>query len=650
MAFQKEQSDIISWIKRIISWSVFLIPITYVAKSTLYPFISFKTLMFYFFVEIVFFLWLYALLVKREVSFRLNIVSGAFLLFILAIILSAIFGKDPSLSFWSNYERMNGVLTWLHIGGLFVVATSVFRTKKDWMHLFWVNSIAAAITAAVALFGRDGLGIMEISEKGGSLIGNTSFIGSYLLISFFMTAYLWIREYKNRGVLSVLLLLSLVSPIFFGAKIWSGQLPFGEIFSDPVVFLGRARAATISLYFGLGSLVLGGIFVNSKKKLLKTISKIGLWIAVVAAVSTVVMFFISGSPVRDFVDQETSKSRSGAWSIAVEGWKQNPVFGVGIGNFSHIYQEFYNPLFLTKEYGAESWMDQAHSVGYEILATLGSFGYLSFALLYMSSMWFLWSMYRKEEIDLWEALIPTALIFAHLIQNLTVFDTITTFQMFALMFAFIAANKGRDIDFSASFWPQGVGQTIALGGLIASMVFFVFIPYSSARATLEFSRGEFISSEQEIEKLFARVERSNIGEMEKTKLLSELWRGQIAQFPQIISRYGDNVVFVQDKFLETMIASLEKHPGDSRTAVTIARMAVFQANMIPEKKDYYLDLAEEYALQAREVNPNHQMGYWTLALVRDAKGDREGAYELAKEAHDLAPEARGAEQNLMLYK
>lgn len=651
MAFQKTRSIWIEWTRRIISWSIALVPLVYISKITLYPFISFKTLMLYAFVEVVFFMWLYALLVKREVVFRFNIVTGAVFAFLFALILSCVFGVDSGTSFWSSFERMNGVLTWLHIGALFVVASSVFGSLEDWKHLFWINSIAATITAAITILGRDGLAIMSVSEKGGAFLGNTSFAGAYFLMSFFLLLYLWIKEYKSRGLLTIMMLTFLVSPIFFGAKIWDGQFGIGAIFSDPILFLGRAQAATLALYLGIGIVALAGIVRNAKAHVVKIISKVFLGLAILGAGAIIVMFFIKGSPVHNFISQEASKSRVGAWEIAVEAWKSRPVFGYGVGNFGYVYQDFYRPEFLTKEYGAETWMDKAHSVGYELLSATGIVGTLSFAGMYIAVAVFLWRRRHEEDFDIWVAVVAGTLLTVHLIQNLTVFDTISTHQLFVLVLAFVASRGGREIFVSGNFWREGVGQSIAGIGLVATLTFFVIIPFSSAHATIAFSKGEFISSDQAIEKLFKTIDRSPIGQTEKTKLLSELWREQIVRFPQIVAQYPDNVLLVQDKFIESMEEALEQHPKDMRTSVTISRMALFNMQFADDElAQSYLDKAEHYAHYARELSPNHQLGYWTLASVENAKGNRDEARNLAQQAYDLAPGARNAAETLAQYE
>ncbi len=651
MPFNKSNGIVSEWIKRIISLSVFLIPVLYISKITLYPFISLKSLALYFFIEVIFFLWLYAFLVKKEVVFRFNVVTASVLILIFVIALSSFFGVDSSLSFWSNFERMNGVLTWLHLGALFVVASSVLDTNQDWKHLFWVNSFAATIVSIIALLGRDGFGIISISEKGGSLLGNTSFVGSYLLMSFFLMAYLWIKKYKNRGFLMVMMLIILIGPVFFGAKIWSGKALFLEIFSDPMLFLGRARAATIALYAGFGTLALGGVFISVKNKLVKNISKIALLIMATLAVSVFVMFFVKGSPVQSFISETASKSRVGAWEISVEAWKTRPFLGYGIGNFSYIYQDFYNPLFLTKEYGNETWMDKAHSVGYETLATMGVLGVSSLVFVYTSVGIFLYRKRKDDDFDFWTALIPVVLLSAHLVQNLTVFDTVTTYQMFILVLAFVASQRGKEISISRNFWREGIGQVFVGFGLVASLIFFVFIPYTSAHSTLEFSKGEFIGSQQEIDNLFNKINITKIGEIEKIKLLSELWREQIVKFPQILARYPENVIYVQDKFLETMKISLIDHPDDLRTHITISRMDIFSGGMLSGKDgDVYFSDAKYHAQKAVNLSPNSQMALWTLAVVENTMGNREEAYRLAKTAYDFAPTAKTAAAVLAQYE
>ena len=99
-------------------------------KNFYFPYVGPKSLYFLGVAEIVFFAWI--VLAKKYPEYRPRFKGMTLFLFLfLAVMsLSALFGVNPSLSFWSKFERMTGVLMWLHLFVFYLVASSVMR-KKD---------------------------------------------------------------------------------------------------------------------------------------------------------------------------------------------------------------------------------------------------------------------------------------------------------------------------------------------------------------------------------------------------------------------------------------------------------------------------------------------------------------------------------------
>jgi len=103
-----------------------------ITTDTVFPYIVGKALFTRGVIEIVFGMWV--VLAFRRPEFRpakswLTILFAAFLL---ANVVAALTGVSFTRSFWSNYERMQGVVDLAHWFALFVVMLSVIRGRRQW--------------------------------------------------------------------------------------------------------------------------------------------------------------------------------------------------------------------------------------------------------------------------------------------------------------------------------------------------------------------------------------------------------------------------------------------------------------------------------------------------------------------------------------
>jgi len=116
---------------------------------------------------------------------------AAVLVFLAVNFASAVFGANISASFWSKFERMGGVLMYIHLTGFLVAASSVMA-RADWRRLFGASVLVALFVGIGALFDK------SVGANGGGLIGNDSFWGTYILFNAFFALYLFVcDEYKR---------------------------------------------------------------------------------------------------------------------------------------------------------------------------------------------------------------------------------------------------------------------------------------------------------------------------------------------------------------------------------------------------------------------------------------------------------------------
>src|SRR3989344_468766 len=141
----------------LIKAGLFIIPFIplYVSKVLFFPYITGKAFAFRIIVEVVFAAWIFLAIFYKEYRPQKSYLAWAVGIFIMVVTLATILGANPFKSFWSSYERMEGLVTYLHLGAYFVVLGNIFK-KKDWLIFFNLFVIAGILENIYAIFQRLG--------------------------------------------------------------------------------------------------------------------------------------------------------------------------------------------------------------------------------------------------------------------------------------------------------------------------------------------------------------------------------------------------------------------------------------------------------------------------------------------------------------
>jgi len=102
--------------------------------------------------------------------------------------------------------------------------------------------------------------------------------------------------------------------------------------------------------------------------------------------------------------------------------------------------EYYEPLL------AETFFDHAHNIMFDIGVKFGVIGLLAYLSIFVSSFFMLWQSHQREKIDFNEWLIFNILIIVYFIQNLFLFDSISSFMMFILILGYITFLDEKQIN------------------------------------------------------------------------------------------------------------------------------------------------------------------------------------------------------------
>src|SRR3989338_7742829 len=218
--------------KYLIFTGLFLIPFIpfLVSSAFFFPFITTKAFAWRIIVEIVFAAWLLLAFLDTAYRPKKSLILYSILGFLAIIGLADIFGITPIKSFWSNFERMEGFITLLHLGMFFLVISSVFgrndpasaQGSGEAMWKRWWNVSLAASFVMVLYSVLQIIGLKTINQGGvrvDGTLGNAIYLAVYMLFHIFIAfLFLW-REWKNVALRWVygLLILSQVFVLYYTA-------------------------------------------------------------------------------------------------------------------------------------------------------------------------------------------------------------------------------------------------------------------------------------------------------------------------------------------------------------------------------------------------------------------------------------------------
>ncbi len=582
-----------------------------VYRYSFFPFVTPKTIYFRILVEIMLAAYLILILLFPRYRPKPNIIFTSILIFIFVLIVTSILGINFERSFWSTYERMTGIFTFLHLLAFFVILTSTFKKREDWEKILAV-SVLVGVIICITVLTNSGL-----STRGGGTIGNTSFLAAYLLFDIFFALVLFLQQKSSF------------------LRVFSG---ISLLFLIPTLLLSTARGAIASFWFGLFLILLGYLLFSKKKKLQKIGAGLVFCLVILAIVALIIQPFFLKDKVESVL--KDMKPRFVVWEKGWKGFLEKPIFGWGPENFNVVFTKFFNPCVFLSECGGEIWFDRVHNVVLDTLVNSGIIGLLSHLLIFAVSIFTLFKICLKKEENMMPCLIMAVLLIIYFAQNLLVFDMISSYTVFFLSLGFISFLINEEkYSFSdsteepSSFIKEGFGRNIIFGLIISLTTLILYFgniqPFSGAVNTVK-----VIIASDSLEEMIVSYEKSLNTLMEKYEIREQfsLKLYQSAFNPQ---NNKETVKLAFEIGEEQMEESIRKNYLDFRPHLFLGRLyfADYRFSLDKEK----LDSAEQIFEKAIELSPTNQQGYWHLAEVKLAKGENQATFDLFNKAIELEP-------------
>jgi tetratricopeptide (TPR) repeat protein len=609
-------------LRYVILAGIFAIPFVplIISSSLFFPFITGKAFAFRLIVEII--LACYLILAVREPLYRpkFSWVLGALAVFLIAIGLADLLAVNPYKAFWSNFERMEGYITLLHLGAYFLVMGTMLKTQEIWNKLL-MTSLGASLIMAIYSFLQIG-GKIAINQGGvrvDGTLGNAAYLGIYMVFHIFFAALLYVRFKQSwqRILLAVVALLDLI-----------------------VLYFTATRGAILGL---IGGAIIASILLvrNSEKgDQVRRFAKVGL-ISFLILVSGFLLLrntpVVQNSPVLSrfaslsFSEVKT-QGRYFVWPMAIKGFVENPIFGWGQEGFNFVFNKYYDPRMYTQE----PWFDRAHNTFLDWLVAGGILGFLSY-LSIIAAVFYYTLRAKGDFLTREDKAIVFGLLSAYLFNNLFVFDQIASYILFFILIAYVHAHAPET---NVSWWEKvsnriknivehekrkPILEALVLVILVIVIYFINFIPWRQNKSLLEVLRLGNQGVVGALEVYQKPINQKGIGFGESIEHISQAAIA-LNMNSSASSEIRQNVFKLVD---ESFVKYLEKVPND-------ARYRLFYGVFLSRFGWY--GRAIEQLQEAIKLSPQKQQIYFELVSNLLLDGKAKEAAAAAKIAYELAPQ------------
>lgn len=355
-------------------------------------------------------------------------VLAALGLYLLVAVLSAAAGEAPLHSFFGSYERMGGVVMWVHYVAYYLLLR-LLLDGRGWARYLTVLVVTATVLAAAGAFQAHGGGadihpLLRINRVQATM--------------------------GNPGFLSVFLLFGLGGCVLLARRSegWAARIALtgAGLLQAWVLLQAAIRTSLVALFAGVvvAAVVLAVRARTDRRR------RWGRRLTVAAvAVAAVLVLARDSQLVRSIptveaaaetrLDEPSVQTRLIAWRAGAAGIRRAPLLGAGPENFRLIYERHLDPG-IHQLHGRPPRFDEAHNEYLEAAAETGLLGGLAFLLVWGA-------LFRRvgaagDPDGRLEAALLAGCFVAYAVFLLTWFRTPGTFGLFLGLAAYSGATLG----------------------------------------------------------------------------------------------------------------------------------------------------------------------------------------------------------------
>lgn len=593
-----------------------------------FPFVITKTVYFRLLIQLGLSLYLLLLALNfKKYKPRLSLNFILIGVFFLVNFIAAIFGLDFYKSFWSDFERMEGLVSIIYLAIYLFLLTTFLKEKTDW--LFYVRLILIS-SCLVSLYGLvQRFNILPVFEAGvnriPSTIGNAAFLAGYLLIAMGLGVYYYFNEtdknYKYfalaaTGVNLMVLLLTSTRGAILGLAV---GILFYLIFKA-VVLAGKARKYSLIILLAV-VLIFGAFwlfranFAGSQMEFVRRMATISLADA-------------------------TVKNRLTVWRMVLQDFKFHPFLGVGLENFDIVYNKYYRPDI------SENWFDRTHNVYLDQLAAGGLVGLIA----YLAILFYLfYLLFKTRRDDYYKFAVLFSLLIAYAIHNFFVFDTLNTSFLYFFLIGLIGFKDGGFDQGRQSGKAEAPNNRLFNWTFIGLIVLNILVFYKLVYLPLKINRSIYVGYYYVIADTFRSYE--NFKQALNYKFGSVEAAVQLNKMLDVLESQGSANAQIKENYYELDREKLKFASNNYRLDIK-TKMYLGQLILNSYKDLKELDEAEVLFQESIKLSPTRVEPYYLLYNLYAKKGEKQPARAVLEDLIKQLPWYGGAKIMLMgdLYK
>lgn len=583
------------------------------ANGLLYPYLTPKTLLFRGAFILTAAVFAVLALSGRQFYFArlknpISWIPGALL--VLAYVSSAL-GADFYHSFWSLFDRGDGLLTLTAAVGFFYF--TLLHADEAFFSRFlrvvaWVASLVAVMGVLQWLQAGSGMDIPLVPEphgRVGSTLGNAAFMASFLGLSVFLT-YVILPQYRGRWKTAVqvsiaLQLLAILASATRGSLL--ALLGAGFLVLLHMAWKGSGASRSYARGGLAAMLVLAGLFLSFRAQL--------------ASVPFAPVARLASISVAD----ATVESRLFIWQNITGRALEHPLTGVGAENISILFNEVYDPTQIVEE-----WFDRTHNAFLDYFVQYGALGLALYLALIAAFLRFAFALMRGEREDdarLGRAFVLLGLVYAA--QNFFVFDTATTLWLFLTLLAFLLARRDAAARSALAAPKFPSAAPLALGGVLAlATIPVVFMPLYANLLLADGYSYHVYDVRRTVDSVEKGYGMGTYANMEYGYQLYEMYTER-----QATMLSGESRLRAYRLARDVLAENYAMHPYDARTAVYYGHVL----DQAPSEERPDEELVRSVLTHAIDLSPKRIQPRFLLANIAIRKGDAEAPGSPAKKRY-----------------
>ncbi len=578
---------------------------------TAFPWQYGKTILFQIIIEICLLFTLFRAM-KRGIDWKIRFhwLDVMMVCFVVALCITSVTGVNLEQSFWMNQSRSIGVFTWIHLLIWYFLLRFTLPSKEEFKQLVQWSLGVAFVVSVTAIFQNFLPDFFrgDFGSRFSGILGNPAFFSAYILPHVGLSFWLFF-ETKNR-----LRWFYVSLGLFFSAMVWFSGIRgafLGLIVGIVIFFITSSRDIILffrqkkSVGFGLvaGLIVLIGLVTFFWKDSLLSSRLLN------------VSGFASGA-----------ETRLMAWDIGWQAFLERPLFGWGWGNYEVPFNQKFNPQFLQHGFQETVW-DKPHNIVLEMLSSMGILAIFYIGIFCTAVIFLFQGSKHIFHVDRSKSIF-LAILIGYIVQNLFLFDTISSVTLILFVLAIIGSSQKHR-------WEKTVFKNRFFSLILCLLIVYClflniqFLRSSYALQSAQSYNNAFGFSEA-VNKVFlsqtalkdenAILLADHLVKMEKANLLgssnSLYWKIGALQIANVLEQYGER--------FPTNIA----YPAWSGQIYLI--LGQFD-------NPFYFSEAVQNFVRAEQVAPQKQEIKFLLVRTYLLQKDFEKALVTAKQAVDIDP-------------